>query len=128
MRFGLSVVLLSLFLSSTSLMAAEVVLTVAEASLPEATDESQPAVVYVRFDPESTQALAEFSAAHIGEMAEIYVEDQLVFAARIREVITNGSLALFVGEESERITTAEGLLKQFEAGVPIKVVALSAVE
>lgn len=128
MRFGLSVVLLSLFLSSTSLMAAEVFLTVAEASLPEATDEPQPSVVYVRFGPESTQTLAEFTAAHIGEMAEIYVEDQLVFAARIREVITNGSLALFVGEESERITTAEGLLEQFEAGVPIKVVALSAVE
>ena len=124
MCFRLAVVLFSLFLSSTSLMAAEVVLTVVEAWLPEATDdEPRPDAVYVRFDPDSTEALADFSATHLGEMAGIYVEDQLVFSARLREVITNGSLALFVGGESERIITAEELLERLKTGIPIKVIA-----
>ncbi|MCD7061400.1 hypothetical protein [Pelagibacterium xiamenense] len=104
------------------LMAMEVFLTVAEASLPEGTDGSRSDVVYVKLDPSSTQAFAVFSGEHIGETAEFYVGDQLVFSARLSEAITSGNLALFVGGEDKRISTPEDLLAQLEAGASIKVI------
>lgn len=127
MRFHLAAALsIFLYFISTPLMAAEVLLTVAEASLPTETDESRPDVVYVRLDPESTQTFAEFSGQHIGEMTEFYIGDRLIFSARLSEAITAGNLAFFVGAEDERTSNPKELLGQLEAGVPIRVIALPA--
>lgn len=121
MRFGILAFLVSLLVSPTSLVAGGIVLTVAEASLE--TDETRPTAVNVRLDPGSTQVFAEFTADHIGDMAEFYVEDQLVFAARVSQVTANGSLGFFPGAEDERISTAEELLEHLATGALIRVIA-----
>lgn len=124
MRFHLAAIL-SVFLCffSAPLMAAEVLLTVADARFPVETDDPRPEAVYVRLDPESTQTFAEFSGQHIGEMTEFYVGDQLVFSVRLTEAITAGNLAFFVGAKDERISSPKELLEQLEAGAPIRVIA-----
>lgn len=129
MRFHLAAIL-SVFLCfiTAPLTAAEVLLIVADSSLPVETDAARPDVVYVRLDPESTQTFAEFSGQHIGEMAEFYVGDRLIFSARLREAITAGNLAFFVGAEDERIDSSKELLEQLEVGASIRVIALPAEE
>jgi len=126
MRFQVSALLwMALCLVVAPVMAAEVVLTIAGASLPAETDAPGSDVVHVRLDPDSARKFAEFSGQHIGEMAEFYLDDQLVFSARLSEAITSGNLALFVGAGDERIGRPQDLLERFEAGVPIRVIAPS---
>ena len=126
MRIRVSALLpMALCLVAAPAMAAEVVLTIARASLPAETDAPGSDVVHVRLDPDSARKFAEFSGQHIGEMAEVYVGDRLVFSARLSEAITSGNLALFVGAGDERIGRPRDLLERLEAGAPIRVIAPS---
>jgi preprotein translocase subunit SecD len=108
---------------ATATMAAEVVLTIAEARVPDKTEEPRRDVVYVTLDPASKQALADFSAAHIGEMAEFRVEDEVVFSARLSGMISTGSLALYVGENGDTNISAEELFEQLSTGASITLIA-----
>lgn len=127
MRFRLSL-LLSMFFSCLAmpLTAAEVLLEVAQASLPEETTSPRPDVVYIKLTPQSSQVFAEFTGQRIGEMIEVYIGDQLVFSARLSEKISTGNLALSVGAEDERISSPEDFLEQLGAGAALKVVAPAA--
>jgi hypothetical protein len=92
MRALFGVISVLLILGAAPAVAAPLALKVAAALA--SFDSTGEAVVNVRFDPGSAQALAEFTAANVGRRVELRVDGQAVASPVIRDTIMGGEIVI----------------------------------
>lgn len=117
MRALFGVISVLLILGAAPAVAAPLTLKVATALA--SFDSTGEAVVNVRFDPGSAQALAEFTAANVGRRVELRVDGQVVASPVIRDTIMGGEIVIsgsMTAEDAGRLAMRlrEGALVEAE--------------